>query len=122
MIERCQDFRFSLETTDSFSVAHKLVRQDLDCNFTLQLQIPRPIHLSHSAFPKEGSDFVRAELDANGQRHDFAGHYRTTKVSGRITACSEKWTASRASNLPINRFRPRATKLNLPTNSCGVEH
>jgi hypothetical protein len=28
---------------------------------------------------------VRAELRANGQSHDFAGHYRTTKVSGRIT-------------------------------------
>jgi hypothetical protein len=47
------------------------------------------IDLAHAAFTEQDGYLVGTELSADGQRHDFGGDYRTTKLAGRITALLE---------------------------------
>jgi hypothetical protein len=49
MIERRQDFRFALESRQPLAIVGDISGQDLEGDLALQLRIPRPIHLAHSA-------------------------------------------------------------------------
>ena len=49
MIERGEDFGFALEAAHTVGIARKLIRQDLDGDFALQLRIACAIDLAHSA-------------------------------------------------------------------------
>lgn len=46
MIERCQDFGFTLRPRQAFGVSRELRRQDLDGNVPLQLRIPGSINFT----------------------------------------------------------------------------
>src|SRR5262249_18849352 len=73
VVQGCQHFCFALKATDSVLVKGELIRQDLDCDFTLQLQIASPVHLAHATLSEQGSYFKRAKLRADCESHDFAG-------------------------------------------------
>src|SRR5262249_8811686 len=85
VIQRGKDFRLTLKAAHAISVSRELFRQNLDRNFAFQPEVACAIHLTHAALAEHPSDFMRAELCADGQSHDFASDYRTEKVSGRIT-------------------------------------
>jgi hypothetical protein len=65
MIQRCDNFRFSLKAADAIWIARKFVGKDLDGYIAFQFGIARAIHLSHSAFSEQGGDFVRTQQHAN---------------------------------------------------------
>jgi hypothetical protein len=65
----CEQLGFTLKAVYSVSISGKLFREDLDRDFTLQLQITRAIYLAHAALAEESGDFMRSELRANGQSH-----------------------------------------------------
>jgi hypothetical protein len=69
VIQRSQNFRLSLESAHARRIARKFIRQDLDCNFTLQLGITRAIHLSHAALAQQCDDFMGSELSSNDEAH-----------------------------------------------------
>ena len=60
------------------------------CQDSLRSQSAFRVGLINATFAEQGNYFVRAELSANGQGHEFGGDYKTTKVSGRITAISRR--------------------------------
>ena len=51
MIERGQNFGFSLEARQSFRIARECCRQNLDRHLAIQFGVFRAIHLAHAAFP-----------------------------------------------------------------------
>src|SRR5215510_7102981 len=53
VIQGCQQLRFPLGTTDTFSVLRKLVRQHLDCDIATQFYVACPINVSHAARSEE---------------------------------------------------------------------
>src|SRR5262245_29464520 len=65
MIEGSENFGFALETAYPVRIPRKLIRQDLDRDFALQLRVSSAIHLAHPAFPEQCGDFVRAEVRAD---------------------------------------------------------
>src|SRR5262245_49331832 len=50
MIKGSERFGFTLKTAHPVRIARKLGRQNLDRDLSLQLRIPRPVHLTHSTF------------------------------------------------------------------------
>jgi hypothetical protein len=46
MVQRCEDLGLALESAYAIGISRKLVRQDLDGNFTFQLQVARAVHLT----------------------------------------------------------------------------
>src|SRR5262249_48577782 len=66
VIQRRKHFCFALKATYSIRVTGELIGQDLDGDFTLELQVPCAIDLTHAAFSEQRNDFVRAELVADG--------------------------------------------------------
>src|SRR5262249_5546100 len=89
MIERREQFGFTLEPRKPIRIAREFLRQRLDRDISFKLSIASSIHDTHATFTKQGNDFVRTELRTNCQCHVFAEDYRTVKVSGRITAIPE---------------------------------
>ena len=74
-----------MEPVHAIGIVGELFWQDLDGNFTLQLQVAGTVHLTHATLAEQRGELVGAELSANGQSHNFAGDYRTTCISGRVT-------------------------------------
>ena len=50
-------------------IAGERLRQDLDRDITIELRIPRAVHLSHAAHADLGGDLIRAEVGAGDQGH-----------------------------------------------------
>src|SRR4051812_30983236 len=71
VVQRGEDFRFSLKAVEPVSVGGQSRRQDLDGDLTFQPGVDRPIHLAHAAFTDLGSDLVDAEAGpgSEGQEH-----------------------------------------------------
>jgi len=61
MIEGGGGAGFLLETSQPLGVGGVLLRQHLDGDITIQLRIPRPIHLSHAALTERFEDLVMTE-------------------------------------------------------------
>src|SRR5262245_36293484 len=58
VIERRQNFRFTLESTKSIVIARKLFGHNLDRDFTLQLGVTSAVNLAHPALAEQRSDFI----------------------------------------------------------------
>src|SRR5215510_10985676 len=75
MIERCEHFGFTLKASHSLAVIRKFIWQDLDRDFTFEFGISRTINFTHSAFAKQGNDFVRSQLCSDCDTHELCGDY-----------------------------------------------
>ncbi len=70
VIERREDLGFSFEPGVTVGIVRKVLRQDLERNFTAELLIGRSPHLSHAAFAKHSGDFEATETLTYGHLHD----------------------------------------------------
>ena len=68
MIERSQHLRFALEAAHTIRIARELVRENLDCHFTLEFRIARAIYGAHSALAQQRRDFMGAEVCTDADR------------------------------------------------------
>src|SRR5439155_21262715 len=69
MVKRCEDLGFALKAAEAVGVPREFVGQDFDRHIALQLGVPRPIDLSHSAFTQKGYYFERTQSCTNIYRH-----------------------------------------------------
>src|SRR5262249_14847984 len=74
MVERRENFRFTLESAHSVNIARELVRQNLDRDFALELQVAGAVDLAHAAFAEQSGDFVGTEDCAEWDRHKSANY------------------------------------------------
>ena len=61
MVERCERFRFALETSQPLRVAGERVGQDLDRHLALQIRVGGLIDLAHAAGADRGGDLIRSK-------------------------------------------------------------
>ena len=76
MVQRREDFRFTLEAGDSFRVCRERLGQDLDGDIAIELRVAGSVHLAHAPFADLRGDFVNAEACAGGEGHglrDYTG-------------------------------------------------
>src|SRR5262245_31227885 len=66
MVQRGERAGLALEPGQTFAIVCESLRQDFNRDVALELRVPRPIHLPHSALAEQRSDFVRAEFCADG--------------------------------------------------------
>ena len=67
MVQRGEDFRFSLKARAPVGVIGQSWRQDLDGDLTFQPGVGGPIHLPHAAFTNLGSDLVATEAGTGSE-------------------------------------------------------
>jgi hypothetical protein len=67
VVQRGEDFGFSLEPSETIEIVDKRFGQDLQRDIVIQLGIARSMHLAHAPFADRGSDFVRTEARARRQ-------------------------------------------------------
>src|SRR5579859_3577109 len=77
MIERGDCFSFALETLAALRIGGEMRRQNLDGDASVQARIACAVHFPHPARAERGKNFIRAELGARGQRHQWFGLYKT---------------------------------------------
>jgi hypothetical protein len=84
MIEGSERPRFSLEASAAIALGGERLGEDLDGDVSIEPPIARSIHLSHSAHPDLGCDFVRTEASAGTESHarESARFYCTTVRMG----------------------------------------
>ena len=58
VVQRRQQMGLALQPCEALRVGAQFLGQDLDRHLTLQLGIPRPIHLTHTALTERFKDFV----------------------------------------------------------------
>jgi len=75
MIQRGEDPGFASESRQSLRIARERLRQDLDRHITIELPVPRPIDLAHTAAPEQVGQLEDAETGAwsEGQVPDYMG-------------------------------------------------
>ena len=64
MVQRGQDFGFTLEPGQPIWIVREGLRQDLECHVPVELGVPCAIHLAHAAFADLGGDGIRPEAGA----------------------------------------------------------
>ena len=69
MVQRCEDFSFSLEPGEPLRVSGKRLGQDLERHLALELRISRLIDLPHASLADEGGHVVVSEAVTDGERH-----------------------------------------------------
>src|SRR5215510_8586969 len=69
MVQRCENFSFSLEPAHAIGIPRELIRQNFDCDVTLEFCIARAIHLAHAALAQKSSNFKRAKSCTYIYRH-----------------------------------------------------
>ena len=69
MIERGEDLCFTFEASEAIRIKGERVREDLERNIAIQLEIARAIDLAHPAGAEGGEDLVRTESRASGKSH-----------------------------------------------------
>ena len=76
MVQRGQDFRFTLKAGEAIRIVGEGLRQDFERHVPIQFGISGPIHLAHAAFTDLGGDVVVGDA-----RADFEGHsqYRSCR-------------------------------------------
>src|SRR5262249_45707517 len=70
MVQRCQNFGFTLKPDGSPRIARELLGEDFDGDVAFEFGVACPIHLAHSSLTKQGGDLVCAEVSADGDRHE----------------------------------------------------
>ncbi len=53
VIERRENFRFSLKSADAFAIPRELVGKNLDRDLAFQLRVPRPVHFPIPPLPSK---------------------------------------------------------------------
>ena len=66
---------FALKPADAIGVTREFIRQNLDRDFTLQLQIACAIDLAHAPATKQGQYFQSPELGANRDQSTTSPHF-----------------------------------------------
>ena len=66
---RVRYMRFSLEPRQAIRISRKRLRQDLECDLSIQLGIGGLIDLAHAPLADEGGDVVVAEPGADFESH-----------------------------------------------------
>src|SRR5262249_34061613 len=114
MIQRCEDFGFTLEANQASGIASKHFGQHLECNLAFQFRIVSAIHFAHSTFPEFPSDAVMRDRVAD---HFFspASQLSTTFKSGvdaepPATVLSRKRFPSAVTSYSNVLFRKSAAK------------
>ena len=69
MIEARDRPRLALEPGQTIGIARKRFGQHLECHFTPEPRVLRPIHLAHAACAERRDDLVRAQACAGRQSH-----------------------------------------------------
>src|SRR5262245_34087869 len=69
MVQRSQDFGFTLKAADAIQVTRELFGQNFDCDVALQFRVACAIDLAHAALAENGSDFERTKSCAHIYRH-----------------------------------------------------
>lgn len=68
MIQRGEQLPLSLEARAPIGIACEGVRKNLDRNIAPESRVTHAIHLTQTALPEQGPDFVRAESAADRER------------------------------------------------------
>ncbi len=61
VIEGSEELRLTSEASESLCILRQFRGQDLDRHLAIELRVPGPVHLAHSARAERGDDFVRSE-------------------------------------------------------------
>ena len=69
MVERGEELRVALETSETVNVGGEELRQDFQRDVATELRVARAVDLAHPAGPEGGQNFVRTEASAGGQCH-----------------------------------------------------
>jgi hypothetical protein len=69
VVQRSQYLGFTLESREPFGVVSQCIRENFDCDVSLQRRVRRPIDLAHAAFAERRDDFVGTEAGAWRERH-----------------------------------------------------
>jgi hypothetical protein len=69
MIERGEDFRFTLETCESFSIPGHRRGQDFDRDTTFQVRVGGLVNLAHPTRADLDEDFIWAEAGTGSEEH-----------------------------------------------------
>src|SRR5207249_331066 len=69
VIQRREHPRLALETGEAIAVLEEEIRQGLDRDLAVQLQVPRAVDLSHAAPANRGDDLVRADAGTGCESH-----------------------------------------------------
>jgi hypothetical protein len=75
MIQRSENLRFPLEAREPIRIEREQFGQDLQRDITIELGVPRAIHLAHAARAKGASDFVRADSGAGSKAHALTSDF-----------------------------------------------
>jgi hypothetical protein len=59
-----------LESRQPLGIGSEDIGQQLQCNVTLKLRIPRAIHFSHSTAPKQGKHLIAADSLSDCDGHE----------------------------------------------------
>ncbi len=77
MVQRRQQLRFALESSEAIGIVRENVRKNLECDVAIQIGIEGAIYLAHAARADELADFVDTEPDAARK-----GHMRRPELYG----------------------------------------
>ena len=69
MVQRGEDFSFTLEASQALRIVRERLRQDLERHVPVELGVPGSIHLSHAPLAYEGGHVVVAEAGTDGEGH-----------------------------------------------------
>jgi hypothetical protein len=69
MVQRGEDFGFTLKSRETFGIGGERLGQDLDRHVALQPHVARAINLAHTAGADGRKDLVRSETIAGRQDH-----------------------------------------------------
>src|SRR5579859_5681708 len=73
VVQQARGAGFLLESAQSVGVCGEFRRKNFDRYFAPESRVARTIYLTHSARPKRGKDFIRAEPRVGIKCHNFAG-------------------------------------------------
>src|SRR5262245_7843429 len=86
MVQRRDDFSFTLEARQTVGIVRDIRRQHLHGDLPLQSDIGGAIDLAHPSHAKTGDDFVRSKPGSWRQRH---GEILSTLVLGGDLVCGD---------------------------------
>jgi hypothetical protein len=61
VVERGEQARFTLESSEPIAIARQLLGKDFDGDFASELRVPRAIHLAHAAHAEQRLHLVHAQ-------------------------------------------------------------
>ena len=86
MVQRRQQLRFALESSDAIGIVRENVWKNLECDVAIQFGVERAIYLAHTAGADELADFVNTEPDAARKGHMRRPNYMACETGDRSGA------------------------------------